>query len=86
MFYEHKAQKFPKELIEEIRYFVMRLQFLNPIFLPAVNESYLRRDFNFAAYLGYSYAKALKQFFNSSWITLIFIMPIALAIGALDIH
>ena len=49
----------------------MRLQFINPIYLPSLNEQFLRKDFNFAEYLSYAYGKTLRLFFNTSWLTLI---------------
>lgn len=52
----------------------MRLEFIHPIYLPPLSESFLRKDFNFAQYLAYAYGKTLKNFFNTSWISLFFIM------------
>lgn len=41
--------------------------------MPIMTESYLRRDFNFALYLGYCYGKTLTNLFKwSLWSTLIF--------------
>lgn len=44
----------------------MRLGFINPIYLPPLNESFMRNDFNFAKYLGYAYGKTLTHFFNTT--------------------
>ena len=52
--------KFEKDLIEKIKYFIMRTIFIHPIFLPPLNESFLRKDFNFSKYLAHAYAKTLK--------------------------
>lgn len=52
--------------IEQIKYTVMRLGFINPIYLPPLNECFLRKDFNFAKYLGYAYGKTLTHFFNTT--------------------
>lgn len=56
--------------LEQIRYkmeyLIMRLIFINPMSLPAMTESYLRRDFHFAMYLGYCYGKVLVKFFKWS--------------------
>ena len=52
----------------------MRLEFIHPIFLPPLSEQFLRKDFNFAQYLGYAYGKTLKNFFNTNWVTIIVII------------
>jgi hypothetical protein len=52
----------------------MRLEFIHPIYLPPLSESFLRKDFNFAAYLGFSYGKSLQSFFNTSWVALLVTM------------
>lgn len=54
----------------------MRLEFINPIYLPPLKESYLRKDFNFAKYLSHAYGKTLMKFFNSSWISILFLIII----------
>mmetsp|Transcript_44317 Transcript_44317/g.43010 ORF Transcript_44317/g.43010 Transcript_44317/m.43010 type:complete len:141 (+) Transcript_44317:1092-1514(+) len=59
-----------------MRYIIMRLEFIHPIYLPPLSESFLRKDFNFAAYLGYAYGKTLQNFFNNSWVTLLLILVI----------
>jgi hypothetical protein len=55
-----------------MKYFCTRLNFIYPIYLPALKENFLRRDFNFAYYLGLAYAKTLEEFFTVSWVTLVF--------------
>jgi hypothetical protein len=52
----------------------MRLEFIHPIYLPPLSESFLRKDFNFAAYLGFAYGKTLQGFFNTSWVALLVTM------------
>lgn len=52
----------------------MRLEFIHPIFLPPLNECFLRKDFNFAQYMAYAYGKTLQAFFNTSWVSLLVIM------------
>jgi hypothetical protein len=54
----------------------MRLQFIHPIYLPSLSEQYLRKDFNFSHYLTLAYSKTLQNFFNTSWITLLFLFII----------
>ena len=52
----------------------MRLEFINPVYLPPLKEAFLRKDFNFAKYLAYSYGKSLTHFFNTRWMTLVFLI------------
>ncbi len=52
----------------------MRLEFIHPIFLPPLNECFLRKDFNFAKYLAFCYGKTLSNFFNTSWVALLIIL------------
>lgn len=52
---------------------MLRQIFINPMHLPVMTESYLRRDFHFAMYLGYAYGRMLKNLFQwSLFSTLIF--------------
>ena len=55
----------------------MRLEFIHPIYLPPVAESFLRKDFNFCEYLAYAYGKTLSAFFNTSWVTLLAVIAMA---------
>ena len=66
-----RAFNVSQSLIDKIRYFVMRLEFIHPIYLPPLNESFLRKDFNFAQYLAHAYGKTLTSFFNNSWVSLL---------------
>jgi len=50
---------------------VLRLIFINPVALPIMSESYLRKDFHFAMYISYCYGKVLTRFFKWSLWTLI---------------
>lgn len=57
---------------QQIEYCIMRLLFINPVSLPVMTESYLRKDFHFALYLSYCYGKVLSNFFKFSlWLLLI---------------
>jgi hypothetical protein len=49
-----------------MEYQILRLIFINPVALPVMTESYLRKDFHFALYLGYCYGKVLTNFFRWS--------------------
>lgn len=35
-------------MVEQVRYFIMRLEFIHPIYLPPLKESFLRKDFDFS--------------------------------------
>ena len=54
----------------------MRLIFINPVSLPSMTDGYLRKDFNFAMYLGYCYGQILIKFFRWSLFSLIFLLLI----------
>ena len=69
-----KAPNYEDGFIEKIRYFVMRLQFIHPIYLPSLSEQFLRKDFDFASYLCHAYSKTLTHFFNISWLSLLFLL------------
>ena len=60
--------------LQEIEYTVMRLEFINPIYIPPLKEVFLRKDFNFAKYLGFAYGKTLNQFFNTKWISIVLVV------------
>jgi hypothetical protein len=62
---------FPSSLIQVLRYFVMRVQFISPVFVPGLKEHQLRVDFNFAEYLARSYATTLNQFWRLNLCTLL---------------
>ena len=54
--------------------------------LPVMTESYLRKDFNFALYLGYCYGKVLTKFFKLSlWTMLLFFGVVILTNLVLEI-
>jgi len=53
----------------------MRLQFVNPIYLPSLTESFLRKDFDFASYLTKVYSKTIEKFFSVHWAALLIALP-----------
>lgn len=57
--YEEKfmKKKMKKSVYNKMEYHVMRQAFINPVELPSMTEAFLRRDFNFAYYLGLSLAE-----------------------------
>ena len=69
-------EKIPENLIKELEHLVMRLQFLNPIYLPILTESFLRKDFDFASYLGKVFSKTLDKFFFLHWASMLLVLPL----------
>jgi hypothetical protein len=70
-----------KKIRPEMEYLVMRLIFINPVSLPSMSESYLRKDFHFAMYLSYCYGKVLTKFFKWSLWTLILIFVLIVTLN-----
>ena len=68
---------------ELLEYLVLRLQFINPLHLPVMTESYLRKDFHFAMYLGYCYGKVLMRFFKWSLFSILILFGVILFIHIL---
>jgi len=66
---------------------ILRLIFINPVHLPSMTESYLRKDFHFAMYLSYCYGKVLTRFFKwSIWtLVIIFLLVVTLTISFSEI-
>lgn len=60
---------------------MLREQFINPLNLPIMTESYLRKDFNFALYTGYCYGKLLVKFFKWSLFSAILFFVIVLILN-----
>jgi hypothetical protein len=63
-FYEQEYEEgndIHPNLIEQIRFQVMRQAFISPIELPILTECFLRRDFNFSMYLGYCITDFLSE-------------------------
>ena len=57
---------------------MLRLIFINPVALPTMSESYLRKDFNFALYLAHCFGKTLTQFFRWSLFSLVLLLFIVI--------
>lgn len=68
--------KIPESLIRELEHLMMRLQFVNPIYLPMLTESFLRKDFDFARYLAKVHAKTLDRFFFLHWFSMQLTLPL----------
>jgi hypothetical protein len=77
-----QSSAFPITLIKVLRYFVMRVQFINPVFVPGRKEPSLRPDFNFAEYLARASALTLSRFWhlNCLILTLVFACLISSAL------
>lgn len=67
-------QKKLNNLRMQLEYLMMRIIFINPVTLPTMTESYLRKDFNFAIYLGFCFGKALTRFLRLSMFTLLLLL------------
>ena len=54
----------------------MRLQFINPVYLPVMTESFLCKEFDFAEYLAQVHSKTVSDFLNTHFIALALSLPI----------
>ena len=67
------------DLIDEIQYLTMRLQFINPVYLPVMTESFLCREFDFAEYLATVHSATVDDFLNTHFLALAASLPIMVA-------
>ena len=87
--YYSEPRKISNELKEKISYIFMKQGFINPIELPIITESFLRRDFNFALYLGYWISDFMSNLFSFGFqsyiniLVLIFIWKLLSGFGIL---
>jgi len=72
-------------IMTAIYYHLRRQHFVNPGLIPCLAECILRRDFNFAKYLSFSYAKVLTDFFNTSWLSLLLMIIIMTSIRTVEL-
>lgn len=63
----------------QLEYLMLRLIFINPVSLPTMTESYLRKDFNFAMYLAHCFGRTLVKFFRLSMFTLLLLLFLAIS-------
>lgn len=63
------------DLINEMQHLVLRSQFINPVHLPTLTESFLAKDFDFAEYLTIQLGKAISEHFNIHFATLLSALP-----------
>ena len=67
------------DLIDEVQYLTMRLQFINPVYLPIMTESFLCKEFDFAEYLAQVHSKTVTDFLNTHFIALVLALPVMTA-------
>jgi hypothetical protein len=70
-----------EQITENYEYLLLRLLFINPVHLPNMTESYLRKDFHFAMYLSYCYGKVLTKFFQWSLFSLILLFVVIVTLN-----
>ena len=70
-----------KSVREQMEYLILRLNFINPVHLPSMTESYLRKDFHFAMYLSYCYGQVLTKFFKWSLFSLIILFVLIVTLN-----
>jgi hypothetical protein len=66
----------PKDLISEVEYLVMRILFINPVYLPTLTESFLSKDFDFGQYLEKVHSQNVSSFMNTHFVTFISSLPL----------
>ena len=54
----------------------MRLQFINPVYLPVMTESFLCKEFDFAEYLAQVHSRTVNDFLNTHFLALTLSLPI----------
>lgn len=52
------------------------MHFINPVYLPALTESFLAKDFDFAEYLVLAYARAINEHFQTHFVTMLGCLPL----------
>lgn len=66
----------PREMVDELQHLVQRIHFLNPAYLPAMTESFLSKDFDFAEYLAQCHGQALDEHLKTHFVTMISCLPL----------
>jgi hypothetical protein len=72
----NQTKDIPMDLIEEVQYLTMRLQFINPVYLPVMTESFLCKEFDFAEYLARVHSQTVTDFLNMHFIAMIVSLPV----------
>lgn len=75
----HQGSSISESMKENLKYIMMRQDFIAPVYVPMITESSLRKDFDFAQYLGRCYALTLRNFFTLKtatylWIIIMFVL------------
>lgn len=55
---------------------VQRTHFINPVYLPALTESFLARDFDYAEYLSISLGNAIDEHLKTHFISMLSCLPL----------
>ena len=76
-------KKMKKRLTQKMQFQMMRQEFINPVQLPTLTESFLRRDFNFAMYLGFNLSNFLSDVFSFLNLTVLVVMTCLLLLWKL---
>lgn len=58
---------------------MQRSQFMNPVHLPMLTESFLAKDFDFSEYLAIKLGNAINDHFKVHFVTLICVLPLLTA-------
>lgn len=66
----------PMELIDELQHLVQRTHFINPVYLPALTESFLAKDFDFGEYLSASLGRSIDEHFKTHFVSMISCLPL----------
>lgn len=66
----------PKELVEEMQHLVQRTHFINPVHLPALTESFLAKDFDYAEYLGRALSATMTEHLKTHFVTMLSTIPL----------
>ena len=66
----------PAEMIDELQHLIQRMHFINPVYLPALTESFLAKDFDFAEYLSTCLGSTIDEHFKAHFISLIGCLPL----------
>ena len=59
---------------DAMEYFTLKQDFIAPSYLPIIGETFLRRDFNMAEYLGRCLAKVFAMVFSFSFSSVLLIL------------
>ena len=61
-FFDRKDKKRLDYLRNQIRYYIFKIDFINPEYLPTVGETYFTEDFPFSEYIGLCFGKTMRKY------------------------